>query len=224
MIGDLSNYYMPPQKKTSAQKTTEWSKQCVDAIIGMATNTTYRNGRTSKQNKQVNYDLYNSKHDDDDFDYVINPYGQTRKAGETPSKIQNYNIIRTNIEVLKGEEIKRPFNFFARAIGGGADSAKAQVKKDLILKYLKTRLMGELGQEVDEDEQSTMSLPDIEKYMKSQYIDPRETTANQLIKYLLKQEKLEMKFNQGWEHALIAAEEIYYVGIVSGEPKVRVAT
>lgn len=213
---------MPAQKTTSAQKTSEWGRLCVDAIIGMASSSTFRNGRTSKQNKQVNYDLYNSKHDDADFDYVVNPYGQTRRANEKPSQIQNYNIIRTNIEVLKGEEIKRPFNFFARAIAGGADKAKEQVKRNLILQHLETRLMQEMGQEVDPDEASQMSLPDIEKYMKSQYVDPRETTANQLIKYLLKQEKLEMKFNQGWEHALIAAEEIYYIGIVSGEPKVRV--
>ena len=222
MIGYSGNSYMPPQKLDSSKKTQEWGKQSVDAIIGMGSARLYVNGRTSKQNKQINYDLFNSKHNDEDFDFIINPYGQTVKAGEKPSKIQNYNIIRTNIEVLKGEEIKRPFNFFARAISGGSETAREQVKKKLILDHLKTRLMNELGQEIDPEEASTMSLPDIEKYMKTQYIDPRETTANQLIKYLLKQEKLEMKFNEGWEHALIAAEEIYYIGIVSGEPKVRI--
>lgn len=222
MIGYPSAFYMPPQKLTTAAKTKDWAKQSLDAVIGMSSSSLNQNGRTSKQNKQINYDLYNSKFDEEDFAYVLDPYGNTSKAKDSPTKIQNYNIIRSKIELLKGEEIKRPFNFFARGIAGGTDSTRETVKRDLILKHLKTRLMQELGQEIDPDEASTMSLPDIEKYMKTQYVDPRETTANQLIKYLLKQEKLEMKFNQGWEHALIVAEEIYYIGIVSGEPKVRV--
>ena len=221
MIGYPSNYFMPPQKLTTGAKTKAWAQQSVDAVIGMSSSV-ISNGRTTRQNKQINYDLYNSRFNEEDFDYVINPYGYTKKSSINPTKIQNYNIIHSKIQLLKGEEIKRPFNFFARGIGGGTESAKEQVKRELILTHLKTRLMSALGKEAEPDDESPMSLPDIEKYMKTQYVNPRETTANQLIKYLLKQEKLEMKFNQGWEHALIVAEEIYYVGIVSGEPKVRV--
>ncbi len=210
---------MPMQKISSSQKNEEWSKQCVDAILGMA-NSTMRNGRTSKQNKQINYDLYNSRFDEEDWDYVTKPYGLNEKY-KTATKMQNYNLIRPNIEVLKGEEIKRPFNFFAKATNGGAVSAKEQRKRELILQNLKSRLFNELGI-TEEEGDEPMELPDIEKYINTQFADPREITANQLLKYLLHQEALEMKFNMGWEHALITAEEYYYVGIVNGEPVCRV--
>lgn len=214
-------YNMPIQKISSSSKNEEWAKSCVDAIIGMA-NSTMRNGRNSRQNKQINYDLYNSKFDEDDWNYVTKPYGLNEKY-QTATKMQNYNLIRPNIEVLKGEEIKRPFNFFAKATNGGAVSAKEQRKKELILQNLRSRLYQELGIEPEEDEEgNVMELPDIEKYINSEFSDPREVTANQLLRYLLHQEVLEMKFNQGWEHALISAEEYYYVGIVSGEPICRV--
>ena len=214
---------LPIQKISSSSKNREWKEQCVSAIIGMA-RSSIRNGRTTIQNKQINYDLYNSKFDEDDWNYVTKPYGLNEKY-QTATKMQNYNLIRPNIEVLKGEEIKRPFNFFAKATNGGAVSAKEQRKKELILQNLKARLYQQLGiqdsQEGDEEEQP-MELPDIEKYINTQFSDPREITANQLLRYLLHEEVLEMKFNQGWEHALISAEEYYYVGIVSGEPVCRV--
>lgn len=218
MRGYNTNYYMPLQKTAMVNKNEEWRKQCVDAILNMSSNT-MNNGRTTRQNKQVNYDLYNSKFDEEDFNYVLNPYGNYEQYGESPSKIQNYNIIRSKIELLKGEEIKRPFNFFAKGTHGGAISSREQKKTELILQSLQAMLMSELGIETEEE---AMGLSDIEKYINSEFMDPREVTANQLIQYLLKQEKLEMKFNQGWEHALIVAEEVYYVGIHNGEPKLRV--
>ena len=104
---------LPMQKTSSSAKNEEWAKQCVSAIIGMS-NSSMRNGRTTRQNKQINYDLYNSKFDEEDWDYVTKPYGLNEKY-KTATKMQNYNLIRPNIEVLKGEEIKRPFNFFAKA-------------------------------------------------------------------------------------------------------------
>ena len=153
---------MPAQKLPDSLKTEAWAKQCVDAIIAMGSNTLL-NGRTSRQNKQVNYDLYNSKFDESDFEYVTKPYGTSMKVHDTPAQMQNYNIIRSKIELLKGEEIKRPFNFFARGNAGGVESAREEQKRKLIIEHLKTRLMGELGIDVEADEASQMSLPDIEK-------------------------------------------------------------
>ena len=223
MIEVRSNIYrnnmMPVQKISSSQKTEEWGKLSVDAIIGMS-NTALRNGRTSKQNKQINYDLYNSKFDEADFDYVTKPYGNNEKF-RTATKMQNYNLIRPNIEVLKGEEIKRPFNFIAKAVNGGAVSAKEQKKRELILQNLKSRLFNELGIQEDDGDQP-MNLPDIEKYINTQFADPREITANQLLRYLMHEQMLDMKFQDGWGHALITAEEYYYIGIVGGEPICRV--
>jgi hypothetical protein len=211
---------MPAQKLSSSQKGEEWGKQCVKAILSMSSSTS-NNGRTSKQTKQANYDLYNSKYDEEDFQYVLDPYGVAGKWGDSPVKMQNYNIIRPKIELLKGEEIKRPFNFFAKGVGGEVLTLKQQKKRELIMNMLTSMVQQELGEQVD-DEGNPITPEQIQKYMDAEYLDIREVTANQVLQYLTRKEEIEMKFNQGWEHALIAAEEIYHVGIVSGEPTVRV--
>jgi len=70
-------YSMPRQKLSNAEKTASWGKQNVDSIQAMSSSTMH-NGRTSKYNKQVNFDLFNSRFDETDFDYVLDPYGNPK--------------------------------------------------------------------------------------------------------------------------------------------------
>lgn len=42
--------------------------------------------------------------------------------------------------------------------------------------------------------------------------------GNQILGYLRREQKLREKFVKGWKHGLITSEEIYYVGIINGEP------
>ncbi len=190
---------------------------CVDAIQSMSSYTVY-NGRTSKYRKQVNYDLYNSKFDEADFEYILNPYGVKEQFGSSPARMQDYNIIRSKIELLKGEEIKRPFNFKAAAVNGEAVTLRQEEMK----KRLHQSFMSSLGLEMGQQGEAPEDPIQIQKYFKTEYISPQEVMANQMLHYLVPKEKLRMKFMQGWEHSLISAEEIYYIGIVDGEPIVRV--
>ncbi len=212
-------YTLPPQQLSSKAKTQEWMENCVDAVISMS-GSLGNNGRTSKQTKQVNYDLYNSKFNEQDFEYVMDPYGIGTKFGDTPVKMQGYNIIRSKIELLKGEEIRRPFKFLVRGVGGNVVTTRQEAKKKMLLEFVISKLF---PQGAPQDEQGTPMYPEqIQKYMDTQWVDPREQTANQLLDYLVKKEDIERKFNAGWEHALIVAEEVYHIGIVNGEPTMRV--
>lgn len=211
---------MPAQKLAQREKGEEWGKQCIDAIIGMGNQTSY-NGRTSRYKKQVNYDLVNSIFNEEDFEYVINPYGVTTKVGETPSRLQDFNIIRSKLELLKGEEIKRPFNYMAVGTGGEILNIMQEKKKDIVINYIQSLVLEDNS--LQKDEQGNPIL--LEKLLRkfdTNYRDIREQCANQILQYLEKKENLLVKFNKGWEHALIAAEEIYYIGIVADEPVCRV--
>jgi len=212
------NYSIPPQKLASARKGKKWQQQSVDAIINLSTQT-LQNNRSSKYNKQVNYNLYNSIFDERDFDYVLNPMGLKGNYSNVATKMKNYNIIRPKIELLKGEEMKRPFSFRVRATNGEVVSQKQDEKRKAILEHLQAGMVQSQGGEGEEEQQP---LESIEKYFKSGYIHPREVTANQILEYGIQAEDLLRKFNEGWEHALISSEEIYYVGVANNEPKVRV--
>lgn len=211
------NYSLPPQKVSTASKGPKWGKQSVDAIINLSSQTT-SNNRSSKYNKQVNYNLYNSIFSESDFDYILNPMGLKGNHKNVATKMKNYNIIRPKIELLKGEEMGRPFSFQVRATSGEVLSQKQDEKRKAILEHLQARMVQGQGQEGEEVE----PIDSIQKYFKTEYIHPREVTANQILQYGVQAEELQKKFNAGWEHALISSEEVFYVGAHNNEPKVRI--
>lgn len=217
---------MPKQKLAQSKKTDDWGKQCIDGVISMANNTG-EDGRSSRYKKQVNYDLINSKFDETDFQYVLNPYGVQDTVGNAPGRLRNFNIIVNKLNTLKGEEIKRPFNFRVIAVNGEAITAREERKKEAILTALQEELAVAIGTKQPElDPQGNpippKSIESLSKWYDQSYSDIREQMGNQVLQYLLEKEKLKLKFNKGFEHANIVAEEIYYVGIDNGEPVCRV--
>lgn len=219
---------MPPQKKPLSAKTKDWREQCVEAVASMS-NSRYLNGRTSWSRKQVNYDLVNSIVNEDDFKYVTDPYNLGEKnVGKQPAQFRDMNLIVSKINRLKGEEMLRPFDFQIIATNGEAVSFKESEMKKLLLQTTQKILGKESGipelqqinprtGEVEEPE----PFEQVKKFALKSISDIREQWASHILEYLKHKQSLELKFNEGWEHGLIAAEEIYYVGITNGNPIVR---
>ena len=229
--GYFSNHLhtvMPAQKVAHAKKTKAWREQCVDAVAGMGNSGTL-NGRTSWHRKQINYDLVNSIFDEDDFNYVLDPYGQGKqKVGNQPAKIRDINLIVNKINLLKGEEMNRPFNHRVMSVNGEAISARESRKRELLTQVAIQMIAKELNESLEPtiDPKTGQEIPktfeEVEKFMSYSFTDIREKWGNSILQYLKYKQNLELKFNEGWEHGLIAAEEIYYIGITNGEPRVRV--
>lgn len=244
----MASYSFPQQKLSSAKKRAnkfQWAKDVLDEID--RDNQFGISGRSSAEQKAVNYDLFNGVLDEADFEYVCKPYGNN-VSGEMPAELRHYDIISPKLRVLFGEEIKRPFNFKVVATNPEAITEKEREKKKLLDRYIMQEVqlriqkaMQEAGLSPDgrpgdaEDPevvqqtqqqiqqiQQEMTPPQIEEYMQREYQSNIEIMANQILAYLKKKEKLRDKFNKGWKHALIAGEEIYWTGIVNGEPEVRV--
>lgn len=139
---------MPPQHIPSTEKTPEWGRNCVLAIRNMASGVDEM-GRSTRENKEENYDLINSRFREENFEHVLNPLGiNVQKFGGVATKMQNYNIIRSRLETLKGEEMNSPLDFFVYAISGEAVSAKKQKRKEHLKQLLKARVRMEY--ELDE--------------------------------------------------------------------------
>ena len=219
---------MPPQKMSFARKTKAWKEQCVESIASMS-NSRNLNGRTSWGRKQANYDLVNSIQDEKDFKHVLDPYGLgDSSVGNQPAQMRDINLIVNKINLLKGEEMSRPFNFQVMAINGEAVSFKEDEMKKMLLQTAQQIIAKESGvpqlQETDPETGEPVepqTFAQVEKYARASITDIREQWGNDILQYLLHQENLALKFNEGWEHALIAAEEIYYIGIINGEPRMR---
>tara|TARA_Y100001938_G_scaffold141522_1_gene211433 strand:- start:14995 stop:17418 length:2424 start_codon:yes stop_codon:yes gene_type:complete len=236
-------YYFPQQKLSKhAKKKNDfaWAKAVIDELDRQ--NTSGYDGASDNKRKKVNYDLFNGKLDIKDFEYVCKPYGNA--VGEMPAEIRHYDIMSPKLRVLFGEEIKRPFNFKVITTNSEAISEKEREKSRLLEKFIlaevQRRIQKRIQEELNPQEQDAqdpeaqqaiqqqaqqieqeMTPPQIEEYMKRDYLDIKEIQASQILQYLKKKLAIREKFNKGWKHALIAGEEVYWVGVVNGEPEFR---
>ena len=126
-----------------SQKDDDWKRACVDFFIGSSYIGRY-NGRTISERQQINYELYNSRFNRKDLEYVTNPFGVDEEQS-FPANIQNFNIIRPKIDLLLGEEIKRPFNWRVIQTNPEATSRIERQKRDMLLQYV----MGEISKEIN---------------------------------------------------------------------------
>lgn len=212
----------PIQKLPMSKKTQDWRESCVDYIIGHSQGGS-RNGntRTRKEEMQTYYDLYNSIYNEKDLKYVTNPFKQ---QDGFPAMAQDYNIIKPKIDLLLGEETKRPFNFKVVRTSEIATSELQEKAKQMLMDYIQATIMSKLGPEEQARHQEALQSGEImppeqiQKYMSKDYKDIAEITAYHSLMYLKNKLNINHEFFKGWKDALVGGEEIYYIGIVNGEP------
>tara|TARA_R110002020_G_scaffold233207_4_gene444986 strand:- start:4649 stop:7144 length:2496 start_codon:yes stop_codon:yes gene_type:complete len=238
MDGINQNYILddlPKQKLSRSKKGKKWGKSCIDELEKVTYSDMTYNGRSSKYRKQINYDLYNGVLDQKDFEYVVSPYGYGKD--EFPANLQHYDIISPKLQLLLGEEIKRPFNFRVVSHDPESISKVEEVRKELMMEFLYNVLippqeqeqqqqqMQQMQQQGASEEEMQMAQPktpaQIEKYITYEYQDIREKQGQSILEYLVRNQNLASKFNNGFKDALVAGEEVYWVGEVAGQPVVR---
>jgi hypothetical protein len=144
---------------------------------------------------------------------VIDPF----KVGEGfPGKPQNFNIIRPKIELLIGEETKRPFNMRIVQTGSDGFNQTQNVYKEMLFNYVMSQMNGE------QPEEGQPETPEaIQEYINHRYSDITEKKALYSLKYLNEKLNIPNEFIKGWRDALICGEEVYFIGIVNGEPYIE---
>lgn len=212
----------PLQRLPMSKKTQDWKEACVDYIAGHSQGSSRDgNNRSRKEEMQTYYDLYNSIYSEKDLKYVTNPFKQ---QDGFPAMAQDYNIIKPKIDLLLGEETKRPFNFRVVHTSDIATSEIQDKAKQMIIDYIQATIMSKLGSEEQARYQEAlqsgeiMTPEQIQKYLSKDYKDIAEITAYHSLNYLKNKLNITHEFFKGWKDALIGGEEIYYVGIVNGEP------
>ena len=212
----------PIQKLPMSKKTKDWREACVDYIIGKSMGGS-RNGnnRTRKEEMQTYYDLYNSIYNEKDLKYVTNPFKQ---QDGFPAMAQDFNVVKPKIDLLLGEETKRPFNFKTIRTSDIATSEMQEKAKQMLIDYIQATIMSKLGPEEQARYQQALESGEImppeqiQKYMSKDYKDVAEITAYHTLNYLKSKLNITHEFYKGWKDALVGGEEIYYIGIQNGNP------
>lgn len=222
MVEDnLYNSRFPQQKLPLSKKTEKWQHDCVNYIIGEGNIVSGGQTHTQFGELQTYYNLYNSIFDEKDFKKITNPFKVKDGFPATP---QDFNIIRPKIDLLIGEETKRPMNFRVVRTSQEATSELQETQKQLTINYMLQEIMSRVGPEEAEQFQqglqdgSIMPPEQIAKYMDKEYKDVIENTAYHTLIYLREKLGMDNEFIKGWKDALIAGQEIYYVGVLNAEP------
>lgn len=221
MEDNLYNSAFPRQKLPLSKKGKKWQEDCVNYIIGEGNVTSGGNSTSYYGELQTYYNLYNSIFDEKDFKSITNPFKVEDGFPATP---HDFNIIRPKVDLLIGEETKRPLNFRVIRTSQEATSEMQEKEKQMILQYIEAaitaRMSPEEAQQFQEQLQSGEIMPpeQIAKYMDKDYKDIVENTAYHSLIYLREKLDLDNEFIKGWKDGLISGREIYYVGVLNAEP------
>lgn len=218
---NLYNANFPQQKLPLKKKDEQWQHDCVNYIIGEGNVVSGGMQKTRFSELQTYYDLYNSIFDEKDFKRITNPFKVSDGFPATP---QDFNIIRPKVDLLIGEETKRPFNFRVVRTSQDATSDLMDQEKEMLIQYMMSAIIGRMSpeeqQQFQQQLQSGEIMPpeEIGKYMRRDYKDVIENTAYHSLMYIREKCGIDNEFIKGWKDGLIAGQEVYYVGVQNGDP------
>ena len=201
----------PAQQLSFKRKNKQWRKQILDWADSKSF-FNYSPVRKSVVHKKINYDLLNGKLHMTDLELVINP--EAIQADFIPDRIQHYPILNSKLNLLRGEEFKRVFDYKVVVTDPNSISEVENNKKEQLLQNLQAIV----ADNAQSEEEFNQELEKINDYYYFEWQDLREIRANALLKHYSKELNFPFIFNSGFWDAMAVGEEIYKVDIVGGEP------
>ena len=228
------------------EKDKDWRIGKVDYLCDQVnTNTNSKDWNRMKRN----YLLNNNIVDQADFKEFCDLLGLTEAEGK--DYVEVFNLTPNKINVLQGEEARRPWNYNVTTINPEATNEILRDKQREFTKYLRhdfKREMALIQQEIEqkiavetgeldpkeaekqkqellqkynEEEAGVLNPNQIEKKYKN-YKSVKELKMTHLLKALTITEKIKHKKNQSFLNACIAGKEVVLIDIVNNETKLTV--
>ena len=201
---------MPSQKKAYSSKGKKWRKENIEAgeTLSFYTN---EGVRQTLKNKVLNLNLYNGVVNAEDIANVLNP--DNIDASFVPDNVPHIPIVVPKVKLLVGEELRRRFDFQVIATNPDAISQK----EESLNQFLYQKLVALLSEQYS-DKELEQKLKELERERKYSWSDRRENMGNMILKHYYKELEMKRKFSEGFEHALVMAEEMYQTEISNSEP------
>lgn len=202
------NTKLPQQRLPISQKTQKWREDCVDAFINLS-----KFGLSERRNflKSL-YDYYNGDIAEEDYKYVLKPYGKTRE--NFPSKMRNYPIIKPIIDLLLGEKSKRPLNYSVVVKNADSVSLKEEAKKQQLMQLVNQMFMAQ----VQEGQEPPPPPKQVMEQFERTYVDDRAIKGQAAITYIMYDQEVYDKLQKAFFHYLVAGECYSLKGVRRNEP------
>ena len=200
---------LPKQRIPLSQKTKKWREECVEAYIDLS-----KFGVSERRSYLKSlYDYYNGVIDEQDYRYVLKPYGKTRN--NFPSKLRNYPIIKPIIDLLLGEKAKRPLNYTVTVTNSDSSSIKEDKKYQKLLQ-LASNIFSQQVEGGQEQQQQTTPTQIMEEFERT-YVDSRALKGQAAINYIMQNEEVKDKMLKGFFHYLVTGEVYSHKSIVRND-------
>lgn len=201
---------IPKQRIPFSQKDDKWKEDCVNAFINLS-----KFGISERRSYLKSlYDYYNGVIDEEDYNYVLKPYGKTRS--HFPSKLRNYPIIKPIIDLLLGEKSKRPLEYTVTVQNADSISLKEEALKNLMLSNLKNKFLAELAKqqqvELPQDQEPPLPKQVAEEFERS-YVDHRSIVGQAALNYMMYYNEVYDKFQKLFFHFLVTGECYSHKGV-----------
>lgn len=203
---------IPRQKISTAAKTTEWCKQ--NALYWenrLVIKNSFNESDKIKMKKNCNL-YYHGILDPLEVAKICNPYNL--KDFKVPADFKHYKIENPKIQTLKGEELKRRFEWKVYVSNRDAVSQKEEQKKEQYFQYLSELIKAESFDE----EEAAKKLEDLQQYLNYDWQEIRELTADQLLHHYNQYLDLKVQFSRAWEHGILNYEELISIDEHNGKP------
>ena len=218
----MENNYnsMPSMVISEKEKTQEWCRQVLNAVTGYM-GTEGGSYHSSRVKDIRNYQIYNGELSQGDYAYITEQYGLTY-----PARLVNYPIITPKIDLLLGEELRRPIDMKVTTVNKAAVLRKHDHKVTLMMHELLDEFHQEMKEKMSFDivgeGRSQMPIPeDIETYMKYNYREMVEETAQDGLEYITNRYNLKDVYKEGFRDLLVTGKSFYKVTVQNGDPYVR---
>lgn len=209
---ELTNF--PPQALPFNRKNAAWGRKVMD-WADSKTFFNYSLVRKSIVHKKINYDLVDGKLHMNDLEMILNP--DNLQTNFIPDNIQHYSIMNSKLNVLRGEEAKRIFDYRVIVTNTNDISEIENNKKAELFEKLQQLVQNQAQSE----EEFNQELEKLNDYYMYEWQDIREMRANSLLNHYVKELEMPALFNAGFMDAMIVGEEIYQCDIVGGEPTIE---
>ena len=178
MIDSLHNgipQIFPTQRKSDAQKSEKWMKECVDAGVELVDWELSSGIRKSKTEMMRLYNLVNGIIDPKDKQNITNPL--KLQGFDFPGTAQTYPLVTPLLSVLTGEERNRVHSFSVSVVNHDAVSEKQKFLKESLDKLLVQGIQDRSISEEDLQER----LKKFGQWSKFEYRERRERMAHHLL-------------------------------------------
>jgi len=222
--------------KEKVRNNYKWCRDMIDTLIlSHVSGETSDNQNNHYERMLANYQLYNNTLNQKDFERECNPLGI--EVGQFKDEIQPYNKTYNKIQVLLGEELKRPVDYKTVIVNSEGVRTKLHEKDEALRtllaqhvqqfqeKLLSNRITPDMTpqqarqaqQEIQQAIQQAIPEDQLEKLQSASFSSTLERLANQILQYLILDQSVKEKMNDAFKHALISGEEHTWVGIRNGQ-------